>query len=289
MVVDLERFKKSGKKIKSFDLAIPLIIIAVVALLIYYHGLNIPILSDIFGQDKIHVVVIGDLKSTAPELYKRFQEEAINHRIIGYGYGFNDDVIAYSPKILDNADLIILAGESKLNTEAAKNIKNAVESGKNLLVLMNAGTISPDDPYYSPWNDELSPILPVSLATFNASRAIHKFKMKDVKDAYVYILDPDNPLVKGYGLLPKLDLKQYIKDKNKEIEVYEAYPANGGNIILWLKIVYKNGTEENIPILVEKQTSFGGKVIYLGMDVGYIPELSKKLILYAAGKEGNFF
>ncbi len=284
MVVDLEKFKKSGNKLKSFDLAIPLILIAVIALLIYYHGIPIPG----FGQDKIRVVVIGDLQKTAPELYKRFQEEAIHNRIVGYGYGFEDDVIAYSPKILNQADLIILAGDAKLDTQAAENIRKAVESGKNLLVLMDAGTASPDDPYYSPWNDELAPILPVSLATFNESKALHKFKMNDVKEAYIYILDPEHPLVKGYGLQPKLNLKEYINNSDEVLKVYEAYPKDG-NIVLWLKVVLKNGEEYNIPILVEKQTAFGGKVIYLGMDVGYIPELSKKLVLYAAGKSGNLF
>ncbi len=285
MVVDLERFKKSGKKLKTFDLAIPLILIAVVALLIYYHGISLP---NIFGENKINVVVIGDLKSTAPELYKRFQEEAIHYRITGYGFGLDDEVVAYSPKILERADLIILAGDAKLDTKAAENIKKAVENGKNLLVLLNAGTASPDDPYYSPWNDELAPILPVSLATFNESKALHTFKMKDVDEAYIYILDPEHPLVKGYGLLPKLDLKKYITDENKEIKVYEAYPKDG-NIVLWLKLKYKNGNEENIPILVEKKTMFGGKVIYLGMDIGYLPEASRKLVLYAAGKSDQIF
>jgi hypothetical protein len=89
-------------------------------------------------------------------------------------------------------------------------------------------------------------------------------------------------LVKGYGLQPKLDLKKYIKDDNKEIKVYKAYPD--GNIILYLKLVYYNGTVDEMPIFVEKQTTLGGKAIYLGMDIGYIKEAAKKLVLYAAGK-----
>jgi len=277
MVIDLESIKRK-KKIKSFDLAIPLILIAIVALFIYYNNIPLP---NIFGSNKINVVVIGDLKGTAPELYKRFQEQAILYRITGYDTNLDDDIVAYSPKVLDRADLIVLSGKSTLDVKAAKNIRNAVNSGKNLLVLMNAGTVSPDDPYYSPWNDELAPILPVSLATFNASKALHTFNMSNVKEAYIYITDPNHPLVKGYGLQPKLDLKKYI-DENKEIKVYKAYPD--GNIILYLKLVYNNGTEEDIPILVEKQTSFGGKAIYLGMDIGYIKEAAKKLVLYAAGK-----
>jgi len=279
MVIDLESIKRK-KKIKSFDLAIPLILIAIVALFIYYNNISLP---NIFGSNKMNVVVIGDLKGTAPELYKRFQEQAILYRITGYDTNLDDDIVAYSPKVLDRADLIVLSGKSTLDVKAAKNIRKAVDSGKNLLVLMNAGTVSPDDPYYSPWNDELEKILPVKLETFNASKALHTFKMKDVKEAYIHIIDQNiNPLVKGYGLQPKLDLKKYIKDDNKEIKVYKAYPD--GNIILYLKLVYYNGTVDEMPILVEKQTTLGGKAIYLGMDIGYIKEAAKKLVLYAAGK-----
>lgn len=276
---------------KHLEGIIPIIILLIIGVVIaaqmgWISG--IPFLDGLFGPQDVHIAVIGDLEGrethvesptvvSAPEL-KDFMDSDLARTYGLYYEQFEPALARYSgDQLLDQFDMVILAGEREFSRPVKDAIGEYIRGGGKMVVIGDAAIEDPDDPLQLGWAaGDMHGRMPVRLARDvdlddpDTLIADSGGENRTGEDRTLNFIDINHPIVEraGYGLSANLEDLQEDRQRCVEpIRTIKVLPV-GTTITLMRGMDPETNTTRTEPAMVESGTPFGGRVMYFSFDPG---------------------
>ncbi len=239
-----------------FESAIPLILIAILAIfiagrfgIIDFSG--VPVLNSIFPSPKIVVGVVG---RASPDMERLLQSE--DFRVAGVYYAGNIDQRVVYSGVLNNFDVVIAQGDPVCDRTARKVMGDRVKAGGKLIIIQDACTRVSDDRAAFGWDigiGSLGDVVPViiggvtkELEPWTTEPRAGKFK----------IINADHPMFNGVKNFQFFSTITFI-----------TVPKPNANILAFIDASsIGRPTGESWFAIVESQGLFSGKVMYYSFD-----------------------
>jgi hypothetical protein len=271
--------EEEKKAKKHYDLLIPVLLVIVLLFIVYAKlggFCGIPVLGQIIcGGQQIKILVIGDLEKGAPSLYELIKSKGVYYGIYGADTKIDYHAVEGSgAKFLKNYDVVILAGDKYLSRRARDALGEYVKTGGNFLIIGDAGTKDPDDPYINGWSSgELGEVMPVMI---DKERTTATYSTGTTA---LIIVDTEHYIVKGYGLNTILPFDRSVCGSS--IKVTPVIPTGVGSIIAHLETNMGKENAQSTPAIVETQSILvPGKIVYVAYDIGCMPDAAISLLKY---------
>ncbi len=280
---------------KYLEGIIPIIILVLIGVVIaakmgWISG--IPFLGDMFGGGSVQIAVIGQLSGGNTEVSAQYLEDYFNSpEAQSYEFQeveFDPETAKYSgEKLLNQFDMVILAGERNFSRPVKEGIGNYIKGGGKLVVIGDAAINDPNDPLVLGWNvDEMAGTFPVALEYDLSKEDIDEPKtlIGDLTFSFTTI---DHPIYEntGYPMESNFsDLEGVHKECSEHLHVIPIMPQGGDILgVIEGEIDGEEGSK-TILAIAEKKTSFGGHVAYFSYDPGCTRGLWTSTVNYMVGR-----
>lgn len=239
-----------------FESAIPLILIAILAIfiagrfgIIDFSG--VPVLNSIFPAPKTVIAVVG---RASPDMVRVLQSE--DFRVAGAYYAGNIDQRVVYKGVLNNFDIIIAQGDPVCDRTARKTMADAVKGGKKLIIVQDACTRVSDDRAAFGWDigiGSLGDVVPVIIG--GVSKELEPWTTQKVQGKFK-IVSVDHPVFNGV--------------KNFQFDSYLTFitvPKPNADILAFLDASsIGRPSQEAFFAIVESKGLLTGKTMYFAFD-----------------------
>lgn len=262
-----------GQGRPAFESAIPLILIAILAVFIAGRvGIidlhSIPLIGSLFPAPYLKVAVIGH---SSPALRDLLTSEDYRNVGITYAGDFPPDVIIGG--VTKNFDVLILQGSDTCDIPARREIGARIKSGGKLIVIKQACTRVTDDPNAYGWDitgdlGDVIPARPHGLYAHNRIGTITQPVSGQFK-----IISQDHPMFAG------------LLNHGFDGEITNVDPTANADVLAYVSQVNGNQISSTVYAILENHGFIlsGGKTLYFAFDPApEVPEDGDRLLLMKA-------
>ncbi len=261
---DLDDMPKSGSrtsfggsKIKWETLLPILVVVLVVLLIVFRTNIFATGLGLFTGGQSMTLLVIG---SPAQE-FRGVLSDAENRDLIQHVRYSDARTLEHNPyERIKGFDMIILDQTLQTDKTISRSLGEAitryVRNGGKLIVVGNSGIERPGDISVLGWKGTFgSDIVPVGCEP--GSRGVPSCKAPLQRQITIHAAREDHPIMYGILRVPALESAGYLNTETFDVPFYGT------------EIAYIKDAQGNVYTgIVEKQTMFGGKVLYFNFNPG---------------------
>ena len=288
---------------KYLEGIIPLIILILIAIVIasrmgWISG--IPFLGALFDDGPVQVAVLGDLRAEdvndparvdAPYLASYFDAD---HRYEVTTWSDLEILEFAGEDVLDEYDLVILAGERQFSPRVKGEIGRHIQGGGKIMLIGDAAIQDAEYPEVIGWEvGDLAGTFPIRISPNVARGDIEdpeKIISTEEQDISFQFITTDHDIVERAGVGYSVDLKE-IEDVRPECTVgITSLPVTmgtgGGDIISVIRGISEetNQTKTIIGIAERKGALGRGHVMYFPYDPGCLPTIFDEAAGYMLGR-----
>ena len=212
-------------------------------------------------------------------------ESVLNNEGARYGIYWrpiNEEILEFPrEKLLSDFDAVMVVGDTTLSYAVRDAIGNYIAGGGNVILVGDAGTQDPNDPLICGWSSAaFGDHAPVRMSPVGGM-ADGCVKQKIITGKPVLSFWGEHPVLHDVAEQYSLDL---TKTDCKTIKAIDVVPRTdlGAETIAMLTGT-GDGKEIAVPGIVEKATTFGGKVIYFDYDPGCTRSIAIATLRYVSG------
>ncbi len=271
-----------------FESAIPLILIAILAIFIAGRfGIidfsSVPVLNSIFPAPKTVVGVVG---RASPAMQSLLSSE--DFRVAGITFAGSIDQRVVYKGVLNNFDIIIAQGDPVCDRTARKTMADSVKAGKKLIIIQDACTRVSDDRAAFGWDigiGSLGDVTPVIIG--GVSKELEPWTTQPVTGKFK-IIEQDHPMFNG---VKNFQFNSYL--------TFITVPKANADILAYIDASsIGRPTNEAYFAIVESKGLLAGKTMYFAFDpatVAVAPEFGGQgvgrnmflnTLLYLRGAKG---
>lgn len=274
---------------KYTEALIPVIILVIIAVVLIGKATtlfcNVPVLGTLFcAKGEVKIGLIGDFSDKAKtdikaNLFKQIiDEQGAAYQI--YTVPIDQNILKFPrEKLLGKFDIVIVAGMQNLTYEARDALGMWVQNGGKIILIGDAGTRDPADVLIRGWSSAaFGDAVPVALAI---SGPVSGIPTKTVDHAMLNFIG-EHPILHDYAKLYQLNLTEVNKVSCSKIKAVDVVPENGADQIAWL--MNSEDSAKFALAVLEKGTTWGGKILYFNYDPGCTRGIAFTAIRYLAGR-----
>ncbi len=266
---------EGGERKAYFESAIPLILIAILAIFIAGKvGLvdlrSVPVIGGLFPASTIKVIVVGH---ASPELTAQLTSEEATAAGILYAGDIPQNSL--TPGVLNQFDVVFMQGEQFCDRAARLTISDKVKGGGKLIAVGDACTKIQEDPAACGWDIGIGLLGDVMPATTCGVTKVKEPINTYYSQGTLRIIAIDHPIFSGV--------------KNFQFGGYltEVYPKANSQQLARLDEGGSAATNPAKFAILESGSLIGGKVIYFAFDPGTASRtLLLNTIIYLKGTKG---
>lgn len=252
-----KRTSFGGSKIK-WETVLPIVVVIVVVLLIVFQTNIFATGLGLFtGSKSMTLLVIG----SPTQEFRSVLGDAENRDLIQHIRFSDAQTLEHNPyERIKDFDIIILDQSLQTDKSISRSLGEAitryVRNGGKLIVVGNSGIERPGDISVLGWKATFGDIVPVGCEPIQ--RGIPSCQRGFQIQATIHAAREDHPIMYGILRVPALESAGYLYTETFNVPIY-------GTEIAYVKDEVTGNVYTGI---VEKQTMFGGKVLYFNYNPG---------------------